>query len=128
MVEGDERLDVGGEQLVDEAIVEVEPGLVRPPPSVGEDARPGDREAERVQPQLRDEPHVLVVAVVGVTRDRSTVAVDDLAGCRGEAIPDALASPVRVDGTLDLVRGHRGSPDEVRGEAGRDAMRCRLCH
>ena len=45
-------LDAAGEQLVDEAVVVVEPGLVHAAASLGQDPRPRDREAEGVDPEL----------------------------------------------------------------------------
>src|SRR5216117_4504475 len=47
--EGRERLDLVREQLVDEAVVEIEAGLVHPAAPLRQDARPRDREAERVE-------------------------------------------------------------------------------
>ena len=65
-----ERLDVVREQLVDEAVVEVEPGLVDRPAPRRHDARPGDREAKRVEPELAHQRDVVGIAVVEVARDR----------------------------------------------------------
>src|SRR3954447_5952805 len=108
-----ERGNPRGEQVVDEPVVEVETGLVHPAAAFRENARPGDREAERVEPELAHELDVLRIAVVEVTRDRPGVSAPNLAGRRAEAIPDALAAAVLVDSALDLVRGRRGTPDEV---------------
>ena len=52
MVERDERADAGGEQVVDETVVEVEACLVDAAASLRQDARPGDREAVRVEAEL----------------------------------------------------------------------------
>ena len=48
-----ERLDPVREQLVDETVVEVEARRVHAAATLGKHARPRDREAERVEPELR---------------------------------------------------------------------------
>ena len=111
-----ERLDPVREQLVDEPVVEVEARLVHPAAPLGKHARPRDREAERVEPELAHQRDVLAVAVVEVARDLAGVAVPHLAGRRAEAVPDALAAAVLVGRALDLVRGRGGAPDEVVGK------------
>ena len=108
-----ERLDVVREQLVDEAVVEVEPRLVDRPAAGRQDARPRDREAKRVQPELAHQPDVVAIAVVEVARHVAGVAVADLPGRRAEPVPDALAAAVLVRGALDLVRRRGGAPDEI---------------
>ena len=52
VVERQERLDAVREQLVDEAVVEVEAGLVHAAATLGDDPRPRDREAVGVEPEL----------------------------------------------------------------------------
>ena len=59
-----------------------------------EDARPRDREAERVDAELAHQRDVFSIAVIEVARDGAVVAVPDLAGRRAEAVPDALAAAV----------------------------------
>ena len=108
-----ERLDALLEERVDETVVEVEPRLIHRAATLGEHARPGDREAECVEAEVFHQAHVLRIPVVEVARDCARVARAHLAGRRGEAIPHALAAAVLVDGALDLVRGRRGPPDEV---------------
>src|SRR5439155_9471731 len=113
-----ERPDACGEQLVDEPVVEVEPRLVHLAAPMREHARPCDREPERVEAELAHERDIVRVAVVEVARDGARVAVAHLPGRRAEAVPDALAAAVLLYGTLDLVRGGRGSPQE----AGRESV------
>jgi hypothetical protein len=113
MEERDERRDPVAEQLVDQAVVEVEALLVHRAASAGDDPRPCDRQPEGVDPELAHERDVLAVAVVEVARDRTAVAVPDLAGRCAEAIPDALTAAVLGGCALDLKRGGRGTPDEV---------------
>ena len=107
------RRDAVAEQLVDEPVVEVEPGRVDAAPALGQDARPGDREPERVEAELAHQRDVVAVAVVEVARDRAVVAVPDLAGRGAEPVPDAFAAAVFARRAFDLVRGGCGAPDEV---------------
>src|SRR5580765_41220 len=111
-----ERLDAVRKQLVHESIVEVESRRVDLPAPLRHDARPRDREAERVEPELSHQRDVVAVAVVEVARDLPGVAVADLSGRRAEPVPYAFASSVLVCRTLDLVRGGSGAPDEIVGE------------
>ena len=84
--------------------------------TVGHDPRPGDREAVRLQPELGHHRHVGVDPVVVVAGDVAGVAVGDLAGRVREVVPHRRATAALVDGTLDLVAGGRGSPQEPVGE------------
>ncbi len=108
-----ERLDVVREQLVDQPVVEVVPRLVDRPTSGRHDARPGDREAKRVEPEPAHQRNVVGIAVVEVAGDVPGVAVPDLARRRAEPIPHALASSVLVGRAFDLVRRGRRAPDEA---------------
>ena len=117
------RRDAVAEQLVDEPVVEVEALLVHVSAPARDDARPRDREAERVEPELAHERDVVAIAVVEVARDRAVVAVAHLAGRRAEAIPHALAAAVLVRGALDLVRRRRRAPDEVGRERAKRLVR-----
>jgi hypothetical protein len=119
------RLDPAPEQLVDEPVVEVEPGGVRRAAPLWQHPRPRDGEAERRQTEVAHQRHILAVAVVEVARDRAGVAVQDLAVGGGEAVPDALAAAVLRYRALDLVRGGRRTPEEVARE-GRRGVRLGL--
>ena len=55
----EERRDAVAEQLVDEPVVEVEALRVHRPAALRDDARPRDREAERVEPELAHERDVV---------------------------------------------------------------------
>ena len=116
VVERHERLDAGGEQLVDEPVVEVEPGRVHLSAAVREDPGPRDGEPERADAELAHQRDVVAVPVVEVAGDRAAVAVADLAVGGAEAVPDALAAAVLVHRALDLVRRRRDSPREGFGE------------
>ena len=122
VVERDERLDAVREQLVDEAVVEVEAGGVHAAAALGEDPRPRDREAVGVETERAHQADVVAIAVVGVARDAAVVAVEDLPGRRREAVPDALAAAVLGHRALDLVGGGRGAPDEPVGKRAADRL------
>ena len=108
-----ERFDVVRQQLVDEAVVEVEPGLVDRSAARRNDPRPRDREAKRVEPEVAHQRHVVGVAVVEVAGWFPRVAVPDLPGRRAEPIPDTLATAVLVHRAFDLVRRRGGAPEEI---------------
>src|SRR5262249_706063 len=84
--------------------------------AVRQHARPGDREAEAVEPELLHQRNVFRIAVVEVARDLAGIAVANVPRCRAKAIPHALTTSVLVAGTLDLIRRGCGTPYEVRGE------------
>ena len=100
------------QQLVDEAVIEAEAGTVDRAGSVGEHARPGNREAVRVEAELRHQGDILAVAVVVVAGNVAGVAIPDPAGRVSEAIPDALTTPIRLDAALDLVGRRSCAPHE----------------
>src|SRR4029077_1538093 len=86
----------------------------------GNDARPRDGEAECVEAELAHQRDVRGVAVVEVAGDVARVAVPDLAGRRGEPVPDTLAAPVLGGRAFDLVRRGGSAPEEAgRIRAGR---------
>ena len=101
------RCDVVLEEEVDEAVVPVEPRLVRLRATVGDDSRPGDREAIRLEPEIRHELHVVGDAVVVVTGDVAGVAASDLALGVRELVPHRTSASVLPNGPLDLVRRGR---------------------
>ena len=103
------------EEGVDEPVVVVQAPLLHAPAALGDDARPGDREAVPVKAGVGDEVGVLGVAVVGVARDRAVRAVPDRAGARGEGVPDGGAAAVLGARALDLVRRRGGAQLEALG-------------
>ena len=121
--EVDQRLDARVEQGVDEALVEVEAGLVDRAGPRRQDARPADAEAVRARAELGHQPHVLRVAVVVVAGDVARAAVGDGARLAGEGVPDRRSSAVLGRRSLDLVGGGGEAPGEVGrerlGEPGR---------
>ena len=115
MVEGDERRDAAGEEAVDEAVVEGEAGLVHLAGAGGQDAWPGDGEPVCLQAERGHQVEVVVEAVVVVARHVAVIAVHHLARYPTERVPDGRTTPVGVDGSLDLVRGRGGTPQEAMG-------------
>ncbi len=80
--------------------------------AVGEDAAPGDRDADRVDAVLGREADVLLVAVVEIAR-----GVGQEAALGDEVIvPHRLALAGDLRRPLGLVGGGRGAPDESPGE------------
>ena len=74
--ERDKRLDAVGEEVVDEPVIEGQTLLVRLfLVSPGEDARPGDRNAQDLEPGLGEELDVSGIAVIEVDRDALEVVV-----------------------------------------------------
>jgi hypothetical protein len=112
----DDRRDPAIEQRVDDATVVVEPALVGRPMSIREDARPRDREPERIEPELGDEVRVLLEPVVVVAGDVAGLAAERVPGRVRERVPDRRSASVLARGALDLIgRGGR-PPEEALGE------------
>lgn len=118
VVEGDPGGDVPGLQLVQQALVEVQPLCVGRAAPARLDAWPGQREPVRVDAQVRDEPHVLGHPVVMVAGHIAVLAADDHAGHPAVGVPDGRGPAVLGGGALDLVRGGGDAPAEVGGQAG----------
>jgi len=116
VVERHERPDPRPEQLVDEALVEGEAALVDRAGPRGNDPRPADREAIRVEAELAHEADVLRPAVIVVAGDVAGLAGGDRAGAPAELIPDGRSLPVLVVRALDLVCRGRGTKKEARGK------------
>ena len=96
VVERHERLDARGEQLVDEAVVEVEARRrSRGPRPSGRIRGHAIEKRKAFEPELADQADVLAVAVVRVAGDRAAVPSRP-SRARAEAIPDALAATVLV--------------------------------
>ena len=109
------RLDAAFQQPVDEAVVERDAARVERAAAGGLHPWPGDREAVGVDAQPLQQVEVLARAVVVVARDVAAVSLDD-AAVAAERVPDRRRPAVEVRRALDLVRGGRHAPDEVRGE------------
>jgi hypothetical protein len=93
VVQGGERLDPGREQLIQQAAVEVEALGVGGAGALGEDPRPGDREAVGGGADVLHQGDVFCVPVVVVVGHVAGVAVGDVAGRVGVGVPDRGALP-----------------------------------
>src|SRR5262245_65755357 len=102
--EGRERLDLVREQLVDQTIVEVEPGLVDRAPARRDDPRPRDREAKRTEPELLYQGDVVAIPAGELACVRAGDAVTDLARGRAAAVPGALGAAVSAGSACRRVR------------------------
>src|SRR5262249_61271625 len=87
------RLHPGGEQFIDEAVVEVEPLLVGLAGAFRENPRPGDREPVRLGADRLHQRYVFLVPVVVVIRDVAVVAVFDVAWRVREHVPIDMPLP-----------------------------------
>ena len=128
VVQGGKRLDAVREQLVDQAVVEVEPLRVRGAVALREHPRPRDREAVGLHAQRLHQLHVFLVAVIVVVGDIAGGVVHDLAGRVRERVPDRRSSAVLLDRSLDLIRRRGCSPEKAAGECtrrGGPGARCR---
>ena len=114
VVERQPREDARAEQLVDEAAVEVESGRVHRAVA-GNDARPGGREAVRLEAEGGHQRDVLRHAVVVVDGAFRGVAAGDRVRHPGEGVPDGVLLAVLVGGALDLRGGGGGAPQEAVG-------------
>ena len=118
-------LDAVGEQLVDQAAVEVHALWIRRAGPLRKDARPGDREAIDLDAQRLHQLHVVFVTVVVIVGHVAVGVVDDLAGRMGEGVPHRRRAAVFGDGAFDLVRGGGGSPQKARRKRSGCGGRCR---
>jgi hypothetical protein len=117
VVERNEWLDVVGEELIDQPIVEREPARVDGAGAGREDPAPRDAEPIRVEADVAHEGDVLVISVVVVAGDVPGVAARGEAGRVSEAVPDARPCAVGERAAFYLVGGGRGTPEEAGREA-----------
>ena len=78
MIERDERLDVVLQQLIDDAIVKVDALLIGLALAVRHDARPRERDARGIQPEVGHQRDVVAIAMIEIARDIAGIAVLDL--------------------------------------------------
>ena len=115
VVERRPRLNTRLQQRIDQTVVPIQAGPIHRSDAERQDARPGDREAIRIEPQPAHELDILAPAVVVIAGHVSGFVVVDLAGCVAEVVPDGGTAPVLVNATLDLIRRRRRSPGKVGG-------------
>ncbi len=114
--EGAVGLNAGFEELVDEAVVEVDAFGVGSAGSGGEDARPGYGESVGLKAEVFHEGDVFFVAVVVIVGYVPGVSVVGFAGSVREGVPDGGSTAVFVDCAFNLVRSGGGAPEESFGE------------
>jgi hypothetical protein len=107
------RLDPGGQQAIDQAVVVIEPLLVGLAAPIGEDARPGDREAIGLDAQRLEQFDILAIAVIAVAGDIAGAAIAGLALRVREDIPIGLPAPIFLDAALDLIGRRGAAPEEA---------------
>ena len=123
VVEGQPRLDPAIQQPVDEAVVEVQAGLIAAAGAAGLNAWPRDAEAIGPQAHLGHEVEVVAPSPVVVARDVAGLVVDDPARRVAERVPDARAASIEVHRTFDLVGGGCRAPRKVRVGSARPSAR-----
>ena len=138
--DGDHGLHAVLDDLLEEVLIELEAGLVGlGVVTVGEDARPVDGGAERLEAHAGQELQILLVGVVEVDAPAlGEHAVGCLHGLLHEGgvdllvvllvdgdvvaelvdVGDAPALAVLIPGAFELVRGDGAAPQEVVGETG----------
>ena len=117
MVETRPGLDARGQKPVDETIVEVEAlGIGRPAP-LGHHPGPGDREAVGAGTQPGEQLDVLGPAVIVVAGHGRRAAVGDPAGLPHPGVPDAGATALLAQRTLDLEGRGGSAPEKARGKS-----------
>ena len=113
MVERHNRVDAVFEQLVDNALVEIEALLVRLAVRGGNDARHANREPVCVHAEIAHELEIVLPAVVEIVGLVSGVAIQHAARGVREHIPDRRRAAVFVHRAFDLVGGSRGAELEA---------------
>ena len=127
MIERRVGFDAVDQELIDDAVVEVEPLGIRRTGSVRKYARPRNRKAISFDAELLYQANVLLVSVIVIVGAVRIAVVADVAGRVRERIPDRAPSPVFIDGAFDLIRGGGGTPHKaVRKSAGGVSLGCRI--
>ena len=121
MGEGDHRLDVVLQQLVEHVVVELQPLLIRLGlVALREDAGPGDRGTEAFEAHLGEQFDVFFIAAVEIHRfvvgvifagfhlvgDFTRHAVRPA----GQYVADARAFAALIPAAFNLMRGNRAAP------------------
>ena len=113
VVQRHNRVDAVFEQLVDNALVEIEALLVRLAVRGGNDARHANREPVCVHAEIAHELEIVLPAVVEIVGLVSGVAIQHAARGVREHIPDRRRAAVFVHRAFDLVGGSRGAELEA---------------
>jgi hypothetical protein len=106
------RLDAGGLQFLEEALVKVEAFGIGRARALRENARPSDGEAECFRAQFLHERDILLVAVKEIVGDIGRFVMPDFARCVAEGVPHRGPAAVGIDGAFDLIGCSGGTPEE----------------
>src|SRR5258708_23004709 len=112
------RRDATLEQIVDQALVKVQPARVGSALACGQNPRPGNRKTVGA---MAETPHHLDLPIhpaLIVGGNVSRVAAMNLARRRAEHVPNGWATPVFTGRALDLVGGGGSSPEKACRETG----------
>ena len=101
MIQAEPRLDTGGEDRIDQAVIERQSEFVRRPPPLRQNPRPSDGKPIGLNAEPLHQPDVLQIAMVVVAGDVAGVVVGDLAFL-AVGVPDAGAAAVFARRALDL--------------------------
>ena len=115
--ESDIRLDAGGQELVDQPVVEAKSLLGHRPEPQGQDPRPVDGEAVGSDAHLLHECDVIGKAVVMITPILREIPVLHLPRGVREHVPDRGTLVPLVDAALDLNGACCGAPDKIFGKS-----------
>src|ERR1700722_6638853 len=105
MKECRKRPDPSFYQFIDQTIVKVEAGGVRPPSACRQHARPGNREPVCLDTQTAHQRDVLLIPMVMVTGHIARVTMLHLSGRMGKDVPDRWSASPFSDATLNLIAG-----------------------
>ena len=114
VIERQEGFQPARQHPVDQPVVEIETLGVRRPAPLGHHPRPACRKAVGVETAVAKEVQILRPAVVMVAGGGAVLAVQDIAGRGGEAVPMAAPGTAKAR-AFDLIGGG-GGPEQ---EAGR---------
>lgn len=108
--QGHPWLNVVREQFIDQAIVEGQTGFVYGPDVSGQNARPRDRQPVGLEADLRQQPHVFLVAMIVIAGDIAGLVLPYPALLTGHHVPDGKPLAILIPRAFDLVRGGRHPP------------------
>ena len=117
MIQAQPRFDAGGQQFVDQPVVEGEARFICGSSPLRQHARPGNREPIGLNAQPFHQGDILPVTMVVVARDIAGVVVLYFAVLTVD-VPDTRSSAVFFRCALDLETRGGDTPDEIRTQAG----------
>lgn len=103
MVDGDERLDVLLQQVVDHIIVKLHALGVQGELAIRHDTAPRDGHAEVRQPHLFSQVNIFLVTMIRIIRDIAILVGGDLPRDVGESIPNAHTTSILIVSALHLI-------------------------